>query len=353
MNKLTRRFKKKRKNKTFKGGSDTEADRPINVEPLKEGVQAVGNVIESVNSTVGVGVGWVKDTASEAVVGTTNFFADKANDVGNSLIGAIANKIQENMPHNISEQGLDIAEKNSEKFIEAGSDIAKKALDQTTEIIKEKLPDIANTAGTAGAAAFEAIPFVGPFFALGTVLNKGIEATDKSLDMFNKLQDVGAESLDTLQETMKEVKGVGDGALSNIPDVSLPDVSLPNIPDVGALSNNAIGEANKQINNVQQSLSKASELAASKASEASELAASKANYFPNPGAPVPAAGGGGFKNLTKQKAQIGGRINDSIAAFTDPIGYQSSILKGGNNNKTKRLVKRNKKSRSRRVRFSF
>ena len=62
---------------------------------------------------------------------------------------------------------------------------------------------------------------------------------------------------------------------------------------------------------------------------------------------------GGFKNLTKQKAQIGGRINDSIAAFTDPIGYQLSILKGGNNNKTKRLVKRNKKSRSRRVRFSF
>ena len=342
MNKLTRRFKKKRKNKTFKGGSDTEASRPINVEPLKEGVHAVGNVVKSVNSTVGDGVGWVKDTASEAVVGTTNFFADKANDVGNSLIGAIANKIQENMPHNISEQGLDIAEKNSEKFIEAGSDIAKKALDQTTEIIKEKLPDIANTAGTAGAAAFEAIPFVGPFFALGTVLNKGIEATDKSLDMFNKLQDVGAESLDTLQETMKEVKGVGDGALSNIPDVSLPDVSLPNIPDVGALSNNAIGEASKKINNVQQSLSKASESAASKVT--SQLGQTSA---------AAAAGGGGFKNLTKQKAQIGGRINDSIAAFTDPIGYQSSILKGGNNNKTKKLVKRNKKSRSRRVRFSF
>ena len=64
---------------------------------------------------------------------------------------------------------------------------------------------------------------------------------------------------------------------------------------------------------------------------------------------------GGFKNLTKEKEQIGGRINNSIAAFTDPIGYQSSILKGGNNNnnKTKRLVKRNKKSKSRRVRFSF
>ena len=86
MNKLTRRFKKKRKNKTFKGGSDTDADRPVNVEPLKEGVHAVGNVVKSVNSTVGDGVGWVKDTASEAVVGTTNFFADKAIPGNSSFI---------------------------------------------------------------------------------------------------------------------------------------------------------------------------------------------------------------------------------------------------------------------------
>jgi len=57
--------------------------------------------------------------------------------------------------------------------------------------------------------------------------------------------------------------------------------------------------------------------------------------------------------LEKEKVQIGGRISDSIAAFTDPIGYQS-ILKGGNNNKTKSLATdKNKKTRSRRVRFSF
>ena len=299
MNKLTRRFKKKRKNKTFKGGSDTETNRPLNVEPLKEGVHAVGNVVESVNNTVGDGVGWIKDTASEALVGTTNFFADKANDLGSSLIGSIANKVQANMPVNISEQGVDILEKKSEKIIEAEAAITKKALDETTEIIKEKLPDIANAAGTAAAAGFEAIPFVGAFAAIGTFLNKGIEASEKSLDMINQIQDIGADSLAGIDETIQQVNDVG-----NVPNV-------PNVPDVGALSPPQA----------------------------------------EPGAPVPAAGG--FKNLTKQKAQIGGRINDSIAAFTDPIGYQLSILKGGNNNKTKRLVKRNKKSRSRRVRFSF
>ena len=305
------------------------------MEPLKEGVHAVGNVVESVNNTVGDGVGWVKDTASEAVVGTTNFFADKANDLGSSLIGSIANKVQENMPHNISEQGMDIIEKNSDKFIEAGSDIAKKALDQTTEIIKEKLPDIANAAGTAGAAAFETIPFVGAFAAAGTALNKGIEASEKSLDMFNQVQDVVADAVDTAQETLKEVKG----------DVSIPDVS---IPDVGALSNNAIGEASQQINNGVNSFEKGVSDNANSATSA--LNNSIDSGVDNMTSPIKIKGG--FKNLTKEKEQIGGRINNSIAAFTDPIGYQSSILKGGNN-KTKRLVKRNKKSKSRRVRFSF
>ena len=301
MNKLTRRFKKKRKNKTFKGGSDT--NRPINVEPLKEGVHAVGNVIENVNDTVGDGVGWAKDTASDAVVGTTNFLADTINNIGDSIIGTIANKVQENMPVNISDEGIDNLENKTEKIIEAQAKIAKKALDETTGIIKAELPAIASAAGNATAAAVEAIPGVGSIAAIGTLLNKGTEAAEKSLDMVNQIQDVAAESLSTIDETLKQVKGD------------------PDIPDIGALSNSALNNSiDSDVNNMTS----------------------------------PIKIKGGFKNLTKEKEQIGGRINNSIAAFTDPIGYQSSILKGGNNNnKTKRLVKRNKKSKSRRVRFSF
>ena len=95
------------------------------MDPLKQGVHAVGNVIKNVNNTVGDGVGWVKDSASEAVVGTTNFFADKAKYFGDSIISAIADKVQANMPHNISEQGVDIIEKKTEKIIEAQAKIAK------------------------------------------------------------------------------------------------------------------------------------------------------------------------------------------------------------------------------------
>ena len=307
------------------------------MEPLKEGVHAVGNVVESVNNTVGDGVGWAKDTASEAVVGTTNFFTDKVNDIGNSVIGAIANKVLENMPVNISEEGVDIIEKKSEKIIEAQAKIAKKALAETTKILKEELPNIANAAGTATAAAFETIPFVGPLAAAGTVLNKGIEVTDKSLDMFNQVQDVFADAVDTSQETLKEFKGVGDGALSNI-------------PDVGALSKSAIGEASKKINNKVNNKINSLEKGVS---DNVNTATTSLNKTIESGVKSPIKTTKGFKNLTKQKAQIGGRINDSIAAFTDPIGYQSSILKGGNNNKTKKSFIKNRNVKSRRVRFSF
>lgn len=318
MNKLTRRFKKKRKNKTFKGGSDTKVNRPLNVEPLKNGVHAVGNVIENVNNTVGDGVGWVKDTASEAVVGTTNFFANKANEIGNSMIDAIANKVQANMPNNISEQGLDIIENKSEKFIEMEAKIARKALDETTKILKEELPNIANAAGTATAAAFETIPGIGSIAAIGTLLNKGSEAAEKSLDMVNQLQDVAAESLDTIQETIEEVKGDGVGA---------------------------VGEVSKKINNGISGIEKG-------VSDNVNSTTSALNKTIESGLKTPIKIKGGFKNLTKEKVQIGGRINDSIAAFTDPIGYQSSILKGGNN-KTKKSFIKNGKVKSRRVRFSF
>ena len=343
MNKLTRRFKKKRNNKTFKGGSETHVIRPLNVDPLKQGVHAVGNVIKNVNNTVGDGVGWVKDSASEAVVGTTNFFADKAKYFGDSIISAIADKVQANMPHNISEQGVDIIEKKTEKIIEAQAKIAKKVLDETTKIMKEELPDIANAAGTAAAAAIEAIPGVGSIAAIGTLLNKSADAAEKSLDMVNKLQDVAAESLTTIDETINNVKNVGD-----IPGIP----GIPGIPDVGALSNNAIGEASQQINNGINGFTKnVSDNANSATTALNKTIDSGLN---NMTLPPKNRMRGGFKDYSKEKVQIGGRISDSLNQFADPIGYQS-ILKGGNNITRTNLVKRNinknknRKTKSRRT----
>jgi hypothetical protein len=61
---------------------------------------------------------------------------------------------------------------------------------------------------------------------------------------------------------------------------------------------------------------------------------------------------GGLKKLANDKEQIGGRINDSLAEFVDPIGYQTGILKGGHN-KTKKAIVNGNDRKSRRVRFSM
>ena len=71
-----------------------------------------------------------------------------------------------------------------------------------------------------------------------------------------------------------------------------------------------------------------------------------------PSVTQPTVGGGKkeLKKLTNEGYQIGGRISDSLAEFTNPIDYQTmSILKGGNNKTKKSLVK--SKGKSKRVRF--
>jgi hypothetical protein len=62
--------------------------------------------------------------------------------------------------------------------------------------------------------------------------------------------------------------------------------------------------------------------------------------------------GGGLNKLSKVKEQIGGRIIDSLDEFTDPINYQTGILKGGNN-KTKKSFVGSKHGKTKHVRFSF
>lgn len=62
---------------------------------------------------------------------------------------------------------------------------------------------------------------------------------------------------------------------------------------------------------------------------------------------------GGLKKLANEGLQIGGRINDSLAEFSDPIGYQTGILKGGHNKTKKAIMVNGNDRKSRRVRFSM
>jgi hypothetical protein len=61
---------------------------------------------------------------------------------------------------------------------------------------------------------------------------------------------------------------------------------------------------------------------------------------------------GGLKKLANEGEQIGGRISDSLAEFSDPISYHTGILKGGHNKTKKSMLVNGKNIKSRRVRFS-
>ena len=315
MTKLTRRLKKK--NITIKGGEK------INIGPLKENMVSFNNAVKSVNDTVGSKVDNIKNAAASATISVADFFNNKVNNFGEWMINSVAHKVEENMPRNVTQRGIEIGENNANKFVDAFANVSKKALGKATKIVKEEMPGIVNAAGTASVSLFETVPFVGAIAAAGTALNKGTESAIRTFDMTDKLQDIVDESLDDVKEII------------NLDAVENATNTIGNeFEKKSEALSNSIGETSQQID---KGFDKLNDNVSISSSQITRV-------------------GGGFKDFSKEKAQIGGRISDSIAAFTDPIGYQS-ILKGGGGgkNKTSRLVKRNstKNRKSRRVRFSL
>jgi hypothetical protein len=333
MTKLTRRLKKK--NITIKGGEK------INISPLKENMVSFNNAVKSVNDTVGSKVDNIKNAAASATISVADFFNNKVNNFGEWMINSVAHKVEENMPRNVTQRGIEIGENNANKFVDAFANVSKKALGKATKIVKEEMPGIVNAAGTASVSLFETVPFVGAIAAAGTALNKGTESAIRTFDMTDKLQDIVDESLDDVKEIINldavenATNAIGNEFEKKSEVLSNATNAIGNeFEKKSEVLSNSIGETSQQIDKGFDKLNDNVSIASSQITRV----------------------GGGFKDFSKEKAQIGGRISDSIAAFTDPIGYQS-ILKGGGGgkNKTSRLVKRNstKNRKSRRVRFSL
>ena len=349
MTKLTRRLKKK--NITIKGGEK------INIGPLKENMVSFNNAVKSVNDTVGSKVDNIKNAAASATISVADFFNNKVNNFGEWMINSVAHKVEENMPRNVTQRGIEIGENNANKFVDAFANVSKKALGKATKIVKEEMPGIVNAAGTASVSLFETVPFVGAIAAAGTALNKGTESAIRTFDMTDKLQDIVDESLDDVKEIINldavenATNTIGNEfekkseALSNATNAIGNEFEKKS--EVLSNATNAIGnEFEKKSETLSNSIGETSQQidkGFDKLNDNVSISSSQITRV-----------GGGFKDFSKEKAQIGGRISDSIAAFTDPIGYQS-ILKGGGKNKTSRLVKRNstKNRKSRRVRFSL
>ena len=216
-----------------------------------------------------------------------------------------------------------------EPILEA-SKVASKVFEQFAANAGSTLVNVATDAATAvpGVGAVMEIPKLANDVVYG--IAKGVEAGTQLVNIAGNIVDATEHNVDKTIETLKKIEETGNYALQQAvtPQFGTPQFGTPQFgtPQFGTPQFGTPGLGTPGLG--------------------------------TPGLGTPGLGtpgkiiGGGFKNLTKEKVQIGGRINDSIAEFADPIGYQS-ILKGGNNNKTKKTFVKNRKTKSRRVHFSL
>jgi hypothetical protein len=200
----------------------------------------------------------------------------------------------------------------------------------------------AGTKATSGAVAglikvstdaMAAVPGAGAIVEVGKMLNDGSKAV-------GDIVDAASNATETLSKIVTETS-------ENI------DKGLDNLEAKKQRVENLTGQKfNIPITNASAAVSNASSAVTNKMTNASNnITNAVSNKMTNALTNVTQTGG--LKKIAHVKEQIGGRINDSLAEFSDPISYQTGILKGGGNNKTKKSILVNgKDKKSRRVHFS-
>jgi hypothetical protein len=191
-----------------------------------------------------------------------------------------------------------------------------------------------------------AVPFYGAVIEAGKMVNDGskaigdvVEATTQAVETISEVVDKTSKNIDSKLDDLEAKKQRIErltGQNLNIPKISNP------LTIASTTANNAMTNVSTRANNAMMN---ASTRANNVMTNASAAATNAMTNF------TPTMQKGGLKKLTNEKDQIGGRINDSLAEFSDPISYQTGILKGGYN-KTKKSFSKSK-GKSKRVRFSM
>ncbi len=230
--------------------------------------------------------------------------------------------------------------------VEAMDEPINEAMDQLNEAGSKAAAGVSAGLIKVGTDAMAAVPFYGAVIEAGKMVNDGskaigdvVEATTQAVETISEVVDKTSKNIDSKLDDLEAKKQRIErltGQNLNIPKLSNPltvATSTANnaMTNASARANNAIMNASTRANNVM--------------TNASAAASNAMTNF------TPTMQRGGLQKLTNEKEQIGGRINDSIAEFSDPISYQTGILKGGYNKTKKSFVK--SKGKSKRVRFSM
>ncbi len=277
----------------------------------------VGDTLNDVNSKV---------SALNSGISTVNEKIDQTKDV---VQNAVANGVSKMTTgaYNVAKNVISgLAESVDMGDVKQGSVAAGILIDAATIPILESekvLFNLAENAATnAGVSAVKigtdvltAIPGVGAAMELPKL------ATDIT-NMVSRGVGLGSELLNITGHIVDETKKNVDESIETLKKLNLKAAAENSVNQVGQNAVNQVGQ-----NAIQPLLS--------------STAATRALMQR-----------GGLKKLANEGLQIGGRINDSLAEFSNPIGYQTGILKGGHN-KTKKAMVNGNDRKSRRVRFSM
>ena len=282
---------------------------------------------------VGKGMDYVGSTAASLNTGIHDF-NEKTDDAKQSIadgLDKVASGSYEIVKDVVSD-AASLLDLDTIKQASVASSIIIDAMEEpvveATKVANQVFEQLAANAGTTAVNVLTdvaaATPGVGALMEIPKVANdtvygiaKGVQAGTQLIDIVGDIVDATEKNVDKTIETLKKIEETGNYALQD--GVTPGKDQFDQFDQFGTPGLGSPGLGSSGL-----------------------------------GTPEAKSLKGGFKNFTKQKAQIGGRISESISEFADPIGYQSSILKGGNNKTKKSFIKIGKaKAKSRRVRFSL
>jgi ABC-type transporter Mla subunit MlaD len=240
-------------------------------------------------------------------------------------------------------QAVEVAANNVADYtkitVEAMDEPINEAMDKLNEAGTKAASGVTAGLIKVGTDAMAAVPGVGAAVEVGKMLNDGSKAIGDMVEAGSQVAETMSQviektsknldkGLDDLEKKKQRVEGLTNQKL-NIPQMSNP---LTNV-------SNPLTNVSNPLTNVSNPLTNMTNTATNKMTNAM------------PKTPINMTGGG-LKKLSDIKSNINLQIGGSLAEFHDPIGYQS-ILKGGNNNKTKKSMVNGKDRKSRRVQFSL
>ena len=317
------------------------------MEPNEETVENTNKIDDTLNnateglskigSKIGSDVVNVVDKGSAAIIENINDVlenpavgktaSDAAGDLaqtGTKLLQNFNNSVNTPEFKAATKVALDSASEIAEVVVQASEKPVNDAVDILSDAGEKAASGVASGAIKVGTDAMAAVPGWGAIVEAGKIANDlstsagdVVEAGTQAVSAISEVVEKTSENINEGLDKLEEVKQQGEHMSNSMamPSVNMPSVNMPSVKNSMAIP-------------------------------------SVKNPLTIPSVTQPTVGGGKkeLKKLTNEGYQIGGRISDSLAEFTNPIDYQTmSILKGGNNKTKKSLVK--SKGKSKRVRF--